>query len=809
MMMLEDPLFSSSSLTELLEHAPCPRFWTRNHGPLGCGGTKRQKHVGKLVYYDVVEGGSLWPDATTNEDVVLVLEDYDLTATTLDTLLETNQGAGGWLRGLLVLSQNSSHPEAEAGFSFVSPDSGTPQGYGTPSEHVNYGDSAYLWNPNGQGLLGYNLHGLPMALVPNADLAQSIRQIALDQMVASAAAGNASHAAEEVVVAEFDYYVGPENLTSSQECLAWKDSDGEKWNPKCWPLGGTSVWATAGSPPPKSNNPRPVLLVAAAMDSTSLFPDVSPGAHTAASNILAVLMAAKLIGTYVSDEELDALPKGILFGLFPGESYGFLGSRGFLRDLAYPGFQCHGDPVPSSSRHNNSSAAATEDDYACLHPLRPSLQFTNLGSVQGMLAVDQVGAAVSDGLLYVHADENNDPAGAWLANLLKDSSTNDVSVASSSAVGGRIDNAGYPYPPSPLTSLRQLSNGTLGGAVLTGYDYSFSSQVPYHSHWDSASWVPVDLDSVAAAATLLARAALAFAYDDGTYSGSGDSATPTAYAQNLIPELNASDDQVLAELAHCFLYDGQCDLIRSYMDGGDGDDDVSSPSVADADPLGTTTNTTTPTPPNYFVGVYNVESGQPVVRIGDRLYGAYDNSDSSSVYAEVSFRPRPLERTVHGLLNDFLGGTVSSSSNCTTEATVNCTSSANNNEPRARARARAHFHPALDPALVAAPNEPPGFFLVDNDDSLSPLYTQTTPRLWSSGGTVRVGRIRTSSLDESNATSSPSTGAVDNDDDDDEPVGLGPTTSGNSQPMPSLVRIGLSACVLPLGWLFWIFGGAL
>jgi len=719
---LDEPFSSSFSQ---LEHAPCTRLFTRN-GQMGCGTESRSVDVGKLVYYE----GSL---PSTDENYVSVVEDYDLTAETLDTLL---QARGGLLKGILVLNSTSSSSSSgsRSGSRATSPDSVTPQGSGTPSYNVNYGYSGYKWNSKGEGLFGYDLYGVAMALVPDSDVAQSIRQNALGQSAGGSKAD---------IVAEFNYYMGPESM-NSQECLAWNDASSGEWKPKCLPLGGTSVWAVAGSPPNPSSK-RPVILLSAAMDSTSLFHDIAPGANTAASNILTVLMAAKLIGTYVKDEVLDALPNAIALALFQGETYGFLGSRSFLRDLAYPGFQCNGTEV-QSSHHDSSDSAST--DYACLHPLRPSLKFANLGQVQGMLSVDQVGHAVADGILYVHADENNDSTGSWLANLLKYSSTNKISVASSSAGSNNNNDNGFPYPPSPLTSLLQLSEGAVGGAVLTGYDYSFTSTVAYHSHSDSASLFSVELDSIAAAATMMARAALAFAYDDGTYSGSGDYSTPTTYANDLIPELDASDE-VLAELANCFFYDGQCELIRKYSSMEAANEKARTGiDVSSAQPFGT--------PPSYFVGVYNYDNGQPFVRVGDKLYGAYPCGGGDCDYGKknsdaVTLMPRQMESALHGLFNDFLGrGSVSSNGDNYVQDCTKAANCANVGYCEAYGDSatctgggkcvckRAHYHMALDEALMAAPNEAAGFFVVDSDKDagISPMYTEP---FWSGVG-IRVYR---------------------------------------------------------------------
>ncbi len=52
---------------------------------------------------------------------------------------------------------------------------------------------------------------------------------------------------------------------------------------------------------------RPTVLVATSIDSTSMFHDLSPGATNAASNALALLAAAQLVGSTIGDASLDAL----------------------------------------------------------------------------------------------------------------------------------------------------------------------------------------------------------------------------------------------------------------------------------------------------------------------------------------------------------------------------------------------------------------------------------------------------------------------------------------------------------------------
>jgi len=708
-----DRPFTSSFAT--LSHAPCVTLFHRN-GRLGCGTEDRSNQIGMLKYFD----GSL---PNMNEPWVAVIEDYKLTANNMDTLLAVR---GGFLQGILVLNSTAEDGSSEGQHTYNSPDSQTPRGYGTPDQYLSYGYSQYKWNANGQNLFSYDLFGIPMAFVTESDVSDSLRE------------DSQSDTADNSIVAEFNYYMGMDKMDSKQ-CLAWEDVATGQWAPKCLPLGGTSVWATCGTPPnPSKDNgyKRPVVVVGAGMDSTSMFHDVSPGANTAASNILTLVMAARLLGENLDDAAFDSLSNRIVFALFQGESYGFVGSRSFLKDLRYPGFQCYSSPVHAVTRLGDKS------EYACLNPVRPSLQFANLGKISGMISVDQIGHEVGDGMLYVHADQNNDSFGSFLANILINSGTNYFSVAQASTEN---NGNGYPYPPTPLTSLLSLSQGNVGGAVLTGYDYAFTNKVPYHSHMDSATHQGIGLKSVAAAATIVARSALAAAYDSGDY----DYETAAAYAANLIPELDYQDE-FLQELAHCLFYDGLCDLIRRY----------SSVEMANAHVhtgLNLGSGLPMSTPPSYYVGVYNGYYGQPFVQVGDNIYGSYDGNDYGSRNTDaVGMIPNQLESAIHGMLNDFLGrGTVSSNSDDDGDqfhgkecsklndcADVDYCSSYGES-PTCTAGGwcvctRAHYHVAFDEAIYPVPGKPTGYFKVkDGESGYSPIYTEP---FWSNNVGVGVYR---------------------------------------------------------------------
>jgi nicastrin len=690
-----------------LSHAACVSLFYRD-GRMGCSTVGREVQTGELKYYDSSVKFPNYPDP-----FVLVMDEPDFSTSNIQAVLGNNKW--GLLKGILVLN-------ATKDGTYRSPAPQAPQGKKTPSKNVNYG-SNYAWNSNGDALYIQNFYGVPMAYLNEADVSSYIRNVSQDS--------------DSSIVAEFNYYMGPESM-DSPTCLSWRDVANGEWSPKCQPLGGTSVWAVAGSPEViderrrledgdgSSTGRRPVVMVATSIDATTMFHDAVPAANSAASNILTLLMAAKLLGSNVDDATLDALPNRILFGFFQGEQYGFIGSRAFLRDVAFPGFECDETMTVSSLAKSNATG------MACLYPLRHSLEFQKLGAISGMIAVDQVGVLATDQTLYAHTDGSD--FGGFLSNVLLASSTNDFSVSAS-------DVAGQYYPPTPLTSLLQLSAGAIGGAILAGYNDAFVTTGYYHSHKDSVKTRAMNMDAIASAATLLARAALAAAYDNGSY----DSATASSYAANLISELS-SEDETLLTLANCLYVDGSCAFLREYAQAEAlNEKKRSGLDLGIGVPFGT--------PPNYYVSVYNIDYGQPFVKVGEDYFGAYNGTDYGKKSSDAfSIRPSLLEMGIRGMLNDFLGrgsvdssGSVASPSSCSSHNDCSGVSYCSQDRDLAVCTAkkvcvcaRSHYHIALDEALVAPPNNQTGLFVVsDDDEGISAMYTEPN---WSNSVGVHVYR---------------------------------------------------------------------
>ena len=691
-----------------LDHAACVSLFVRN-GRLGCGTEDRSVQIGRLEYFD----GEL---PNVDQPYVAVMEEYMLNEASFKTLAYGQENSNGNLQGVLVL--NSTNYDSNNDASYRSPDAVYPQGYGTPSQGINYGYYKYPWNANGENLLDYDFYGLPMAFVKDSDVSDSLRQTSLEE------------SRNSEIVAEFNYYMGPKGMTS-EECLAWIDAASGDWAPKCLPLGGNSVWATAGPSPTYGSNgyARNVIVVGGAIDGTGLFHDLVPGANTAASNILTLLMAAKLVGEALTDNVLAKLNNQIVFGFFQGESHGFMGSRNFFRDVAYPGFSCNSEVVAAVPRLGEDSPKA------CLDPVYPNLDFMELGQINGMISVDQIGVATTNNLLYVHADQNNDNYGAFIANVMMNVGTDSMQVVASSTEEN--NNYGYPYPPTPLTSLLALSEGAAGGAVLSGYDYAYANRAPYHSHRDSADYVAMNLKSIAAAATIVARTAIAAAYDDGSL----DSDSAYAYANNAIPNAADYGDEEFVAMAECFYYDGQCDLINNHAS-------VQANNMQAKTGINIGRGESLGVPPNYYVSVYHGNYGQPFAYVNNIQHGAYDGDKFGAHGSDaIGMQPRALVNALYGFLNDFLGRSSANFEEVACKRAADCQDigfcAANNEEGTCTGSGvcvcdRARYHVAVDEALKPAKNKPTGYFEFDeNEAGISPVYTEPN---WSQFVGVRVYR---------------------------------------------------------------------
>lgn len=247
------------------------------------------------------------------------------------------------------------------------------------------------------------------------------------------------------------------------------------------------------------------------MDSASFFRDKNLGAESPISGLIALLAAVDSL-SHVNG--LDDLGKQLVFSVFTGEAWGYLGSRRFLFEL---------DLQSEAVKGLNSSLIET------------------------VIEIGSVGKGFSQGnsTFFAHTAAVSLATNETL-NALKHArdSLENITVSSASILNPGI-------PPSSLMAFLK-KNPSTSGMVLEDFDTSFSDKF-YHSHLDDMS--NINSSSIVAAASLVARTLYILASDDKNISSTALDAI----------NVNAS---LVEELMSCLL-DCEpglsCELVKSYI----------------------------------------------------------------------------------------------------------------------------------------------------------------------------------------------------------------------------------------------------
>eukprot|EP01041_Mallomonas_annulata_P007487 gene7488-15326_t len=430
------------NLEKVISEKPCVRLFT-NHGDLGCRASDSDGTLGAL--YEIRDDKDFFQTKTFHFNFAVILTGKYFNSSILSALHST-----GRLQGVIVIDDGKSWNEAYQGKYSV--DSTTPQGLNTAQADVS-SDPSYIWNEYGNGLM-YNSYDFPIVMADSTEISK-LKKYAAENRVT----GYMDTA--RVNVAQFTYYMGAKDITS-KKCLEWTNLYGNR-DPKCLPVGGQSVWGTAGS-----LDQRDKVVVTVGIDSTAAFHDLALGANDAVASIVALLSAADAI----SRSAHDTLTYQPLFFLANAEEWGYAGSRRFVRDLI--SFQCD-NPVGGNETVSGMPL--------CAAPVYPNTMFQNIlggaggTKIRSVLALDQIGAA--NGNFYVQALARD-------ANSI--GGTVKKAAGSVQGVTVTVSNTGV-LPPSPLTSF-VMSYGELdssfSGAVLTGYGNTFNNP-HYHTRLDNSS----------------------------------------------------------------------------------------------------------------------------------------------------------------------------------------------------------------------------------------------------------------------------------------------------------------------------------
>ncbi|KAJ6707362.1 NICASTRIN [Salix viminalis] len=365
------------------------------------------------------------------------------------------------------------------------------------AEFAPYKTNNYEWNPIGAGMM-WRAYSFPVFLLTEGGT-QLVQEVAMNNEKKK------NDYTEDVVEFDLVMQTTKSGTHDSESCLQEQT---------CLPLGGYSVWSSL---PPinnsSSNHSKPIILTVASMDSASFFRDKNLGAESPISGLIALLAAVDSLSRV---NGLDDLSKQLVFSVFTGEAWGYLGSRRFLFEL---------DLQSEAVSGLNSSLIETVIEIGSV----------GKGFSQGKNTFFAHTAAVS-----LATNETLDAL-----NHARDSlELKNITVSSASTSNPGI-------PPSSLMAFLK-KNPSTSGMVLEDFDTSFSDKF-YHSHLDDMS--NINSSAIVAAASLVARTLYILASDDKNLSSTVLDAI----------NVNAS---LVEELMSCLL-DCEpglsCELVKSYI----------------------------------------------------------------------------------------------------------------------------------------------------------------------------------------------------------------------------------------------------
>lgn len=311
-----------------------------------------------------------------------------------------------------------------------------------PSGSLGMDDAGdnHTWNPAGTGSM---LAAFPF---PVFLLDKATGKRALEGAAANRKGGAGSHLDRSgaLAAAKADARMSTPPGTNASQCLA---------GGTCLPLGGHTVWAERGC------GSGAAVVILAAQDTPTFFHATSAdaGGERGLSGLIAVLVAAKLVGQ--TDLLSPGIPPGrpIVFAALAGESWGHLGSRRLFYEAEEAG-------DPGARR---------------------------VASAGLVLEVGSVGQPSSPAL-YLHGAEE----GGEVSEAVRRASAGLPLSVRNASVGS--------LPPfSSLRAFRRTANEALeASALLSDYDAALPDDAGAPT---SAS---LHAPSIAAAAVLVARAAL-------------------------------------------------------------------------------------------------------------------------------------------------------------------------------------------------------------------------------------------------------------------------------------------------------------
>ncbi|KAF9959462.1 hypothetical protein BGZ65_000383, partial [Modicella reniformis] len=465
-------------------------------------------------------------DKNLGDKYTVVMPYWLLTSSNVNALQSTDKLAG------IITVINGTDPEytiAARPVTLASPDTTCPN-----CEFGLYANSPdqHQWNPTGTGLL-YEQFDFPIYALNTMDERNTVSY----NSVIQAATLNSVRSYNNYPLKALQFNSFMWGAQDAATCLR------RGW---CTPVGGASVWATP-SFNISSTDDKKIVVVSAAMDSRSLFHDLTLGVQSSITGMVTLLVVAEALSR--SSIPLDSMPKHILYTLFSAEAWGFSGSQRFVQDISNP-VNCVKPPARGSG---------------CSYPFHADLDFTriNPANIDMILETGQVGAinpsSGSGPSLYAHIDSLQPSASEMLLRQviqLGSSTSNSSGEAKMVPVqAANADGVQRGLPPSSAMSFLK-ARGNIPVVVLTDYQKQMS---PLTSQDMDDSWDPVNtVNAIQQAASVISRTTWLQA------QGVSDPAAMTPAQQQAITSIQV-DTQLVKDLLYCLSRNYSCPLVDKYL----------------------------------------------------------------------------------------------------------------------------------------------------------------------------------------------------------------------------------------------------
>ncbi|XP_060599987.1 nicastrin-like isoform X2 [Ruditapes philippinarum] len=502
--------------------SPCFRRLNGTH-QIGCTSDPKG-NVGVVYYVNNTQSDLDWLlNEGPHKPYAVLLNPKDFHMKTVKRLLDS-----GKVNGIMVIQvpdKEHKYPPAEA----FSPDQSCPnQGYGLYSGDATYGDcSKNQWNSVGEGLMFQDI-GIPIFVLKE----ESDVDFIIEKCYKKFNAPSVSGVAREYPLCAVQLKDRMDGAKDSETCTR-RTNHQMNLNPDryCDPLGDQNVYATVKDvTKDMRREEKSVIVVAARMDSFSMFEDNYPSADNHVSGIVALLAVSEAIGK-VKDKIRDSnTTKDVMFTFFQGEAFDYIGSGRMVYDMEHNEF-----------------------------PPSDNLQKINLKHISHFVEVNQL-AYRDDGKIWIHTDPLSRPKIPEVEYMVTGLKDIDPSL---------IDEVDKDQPLPPASAQSFLKKTQLPTVVITDHRKEYTNKF-YNSRLDLASNIKASCPD---------KTNLTECYD--TVSKQASNLTPVAnllakFLYTLATGDNSTDNvtvdvNTVQHLLFCYLISPNCELFKQSLDKGKAD----------------------------------------------------------------------------------------------------------------------------------------------------------------------------------------------------------------------------------------------